>query len=161
MNSVRAVLKCFGCKQPFRREELVQYVSDHAEIPHWYCSTCLAEKEEKDYFYVEICKLFGLKAPGAKIWTQRKRIIDTYGYDDKTIIECLKFLFETTNVKKLESLGLVTPQSVEAMRAWKREKEQLGNNVTQAIRTNIKERQVSVKENKRTKVEINPDDWLE
>ena len=76
----RAVKKCYGCKQEFRSEELVYYASPTANTGYNYCPKCLAEKQARERFSYKVCSIFGLKAPGPRIWTERKRLYEKYGY---------------------------------------------------------------------------------
>ena len=117
----RAIKQCYSCKEKFRREELVGYAGPNTNTIHSYCPQCLAAKEARDKFSIEVCRIFGLKAPGPRIWTERKRLQEKYGYTDDIIIECLNYLYNIKHKKKLsESLCLVSPISIDEMMRWKR-----------------------------------------
>lgn len=119
MGEKRKVLKCFGCKNEFLREELISYSSPGTVVMHNFCKSCYEERLERDRFSYAVCRIFGIKSPGPIIWTQRKRLMKN-GFTDQMIIECLEYLYDTKKVKKyIESLGLVTYQLYEEMKAYK------------------------------------------
>ena len=86
---MRLTRKCAGCKQEFRKDELIQYATLSGKTTYWYCKDCYEEKLAREKFSNKICEIFGIKSPGPRIWTERKRLRDKYGYTDNTIIECL------------------------------------------------------------------------
>lgn len=159
MPQIRTTRQCYGCKQVFRKEELVEYASVRASTGHWYCSKCLAEKQEREHFSDKVCEIFGLKSPGPRIWTERKRLIDTYGYTDGIIINCLEYIYNVKRLKKLtESLALVTPKMVAEMKKWKRSEDGKAGGIIAAMATPIEHVQAEVLENVKTnkkKVDIN------
>ena len=160
---MKLTLKCYGCKQDFRRDELISYASATSNKAHNYCRKCLIEKQERERFSNAVCKIFGLKVPGPRIWTERKRLQETYGYTDDTIVDCLVYIYNVEKAKKLtESLALVKPPTVEKMLKYKRSKEREQQQLATAAQTEIKEHIVSVKENvKENKNILNADDFLE
>lgn len=156
--------QCYLCKQEFKKEELVDYASENAKIMHSYCPKCLKEKQEKDRFANVVCKIFGIKAPGPRIWTERKRLIETYGYTDNIIINCLEYIYNIEKKKKLaESLCLVKPPMVEKMMQYKREEERKQKIMIAAMKnsTQMKTYVVPVKENNIKKQEWDSDEWLD
>lgn len=159
----RETKQCYGCKEQFRIEELVDYAGSRAKIMHAYCHSCLKEKQSRDKFSDKVCAIFGLKSPGPRIWTERKRIIQDYGYTDDVIIDCLDYIYNVEKKKKLaESLCLIKPPMVDKMMRYKRAKENEGLQLAQAINTEMNEYIVPVKENKKINKVINdPDAWLE
>lgn len=154
--------KCFGCKEEFRKEELVEYSSATGKTSNWYCPKCLAEKQSRELFMNRVCKIFGIKAPGPLIWTQRKRLKAEYGYTDESIVDCLEYLYKVEHYKILkDSLGLVAPWSMEKMREWKKNEQARASSIAAAIaNTPMKEYIVPIKENVSKKKEINLDDGL-
>lgn len=157
----KATLQCYKCKQQFLREELVEYARPDAITFHRYCPQCLAEQKLRDLFSKTVCNIFGIKAPGPRIWTERKRLIDTYGYTDQTIIDCLNYIYEVEKVKKLsESLCLVNPPTVERMMKYKKQQEYEQNKIVNAIAmnayTNIKPQRIHIKENTST---VKKENW--
>lgn len=90
---MRLTKLCHGCKQSFRKSELIDYASPGAKTMYSYCSKCLEEKHSRENFSNKVCSIFGIKTPGPLIWTQRKRLQDTYGYTDDIIVECLDYLY--------------------------------------------------------------------
>jgi len=167
----RATLKCYTCKEEFRREELVSYASPNSTVSHNYCPKCLKERQSKDYFSQRVCEIFKLKSPGPRIWKERQRIQDKFGYSDEVIADCLDYIYNVEKYKVYsESISLVAPDMVERMKKYKREQqqkkvleEQRNKNIVQAIaQSKFKEYVVPVQEN--TKVyesKWNPDDWLD
>lgn len=153
---------CFGCKQKFRKEELVEYTSEAAITPHWYCPKCLEDKLARERFTKKVCQIFGIKTPGPRIWTERKRLQNTYGYTDDVIADCLDYIYNVRHFKKLaESLVLVTPSMVADMKRWKASEAGKMGGIIAAMMVPTKhitiERQEDEDENKE---EINFDDFL-
>lgn len=112
MGKPRATLTCCYCKQKYPREEIIYYGSQ--ENPLKYCPACYKEKRAREKFYDFVCELFGIRAPGPKIYAQRKKLKENFGYSDETIMQTLEYLYKVENYKKgFESLGLVNPQNVD------------------------------------------------
>ena len=159
----RTTRVCHVCKQVFRMEEIVSYASPNSTTFYNYCPKCLAEKQAKDKFIYKVCTIFGLKAPGARIWTERKRLIDTYGYTDDIIVDCLDYIYNVEHKKKLsESLCLVNPPTVERMKKYKSVQEYNANKLVDAIPAPSQKHVVPVREIKdEDKHAINLDEWFE
>lgn len=155
--------KCYGCKQDFRREELIDYASPTAKTMQSYCPSCLAEKQAREKFSNKVCMIFGIKSPGPRIWTERKRLIETYGYTDDIIIDCLEYIYTVEKKKKFaESLCLINPPTVEKMKKWKASEEYKARDLARATKMQVREFVVPIKENTKTNKEIlNADDFLE
>lgn len=153
---------CYGCRQEFRKSELVDYTSPAAKISHSYCPNCLKEKQEREAFSEKVCSIFGIKSPGPRIWNDRKRLIEKFGYTDDIIIDCLDYVYNVEKQdKKVESLYLVNPVSVERMRKFKRDLEAENRQIARALsHTQVKEYIAPIQENIDEKKEWNPDDWL-
>lgn len=152
---------CFACKKPFRVEELVAYSSSKGTILHNYCPTCLKEKQARDNFSDTVCRIFGLKAPGPQIWTERKRLRDKYGYTDDVIVQCLDYLYTVLKKKKLaESLCLVTPITVNEALKYR---DANARKITNGMTMETKEYFVPIQENQdeRKKDDFDLDDWLD
>lgn len=160
--NIRTTHKCYGCKETFRTDEMINYASLTATTTHWYCSKCYAEKLARERFLSEVCRIFGVKAPGPQIWTERKRIINTYGYTDDTIIDCLNYIYEIEKIqKKKPTLFFVTPPMVEKMKQYKRKEQSKAMSLVQATKQEVCEHIVPIKENIKNKKTIyNPDEWL-
>lgn len=143
-----ATLKCYECKESFPKETLVSYAAPGSTVMHNYCPKCLKEKQERDRFAQKVCEIFGLKSPGPRIWTERKRLFNTYGYTDGVIIDCLDYIYNVKKLKKLsESLALVTPPMVEKMKEWKRIQNLNAAMLASAIeKTQVTEHQVKLVE---------------
>ena len=102
--------------------------------------------------------------PGPRIWTERKRLIDTYGYSDQTIIDCLNYLYKVKKMKKLaESLCLVTPTTIHEMFEYKKQQSFEANYLAIAMQTEQNEYIIPTPKRKKqiNKVEYNPDEWLD
>lgn len=154
--------KCTGCKQDFHKDELIQYASLTGKTTYWYCKDCYADKLAREKFSNKVCEIFGLKSPGPRIWTERKRLIDTYGYTDETIVDCLDYIYNVMRKDKLaESLVLVNPTNIAKMKAWKASKKAQAGSIAAAMAQD-KEREyiVPVQENTSKRKEINLDDAL-
>ena len=154
--------KCFGCKQEFRKDELIQYASISGKTTYWFCKDCYEERLAREKFSNKVCEIFGIKSPGPRIWTDRKRLRDTYGYTDDSIIDCLDYIYNVVRKNKLsESLALINPRSMTNMKAWKATKEaQVGGIAAAMANMETKEYIVPIKENNNKKEEINLDDAL-
>ena len=160
---MRKVKQCYECKVQFRREELIDYAAPGTKTMHSYCAKCLAEKHAREAFANKVCTIFGLKAPGPRIWKERERLQNNYGYTDQIIIDCLDYIYYVEKKKKLaESLCLVQPYMVEKMMRYKTTKEHEAANIARAAQTEVKEYIVPIKENTSIKKESwDPDEWLE
>jgi len=157
-------LQCYECKQKFPRNELVQYASPRAKILHNYCPACMRAKQEREEFTDKVCQIFGIKAPGPQIWTERKRLQEKYGYTDSTIINCLDYLYNIKKMKKLaQSLCLITPPAVEEMMQYRRAESAKSQRLAQATNTKTQEYVVPLNEQKtkNVKPEYDPDEWLD
>ena len=156
---------CFQCKQSFLKDEMHEYASARAKQLHWYCEKCYQEKIARENFSDVVCKIFGIKMPGPRIWTERKRLIDTYGYTDQTIIDCLNYLYNIKHTKKLaESLYLVNPTNVEEMLSYKRAKSFEAAILAKAMQTETKEYIVPTQKKKNDNkniIEYDLDEWLD
>lgn len=107
---------CFKCKTVMPALEALQY-----KDKHWYCKSCYNDKANWEWFSNQICTIFGLKAPGPRINAERKRLQETYGYTDSTIIEALKYALFEKHLTPIEpSLYLVTTSLIDEMTAKRR-----------------------------------------
>jgi hypothetical protein len=154
--------KCFGCKQDIRKDEMIQYSSPSGKTSYWYCKNCYEDKIEREKFSNKVCEIFGIKSPGPVIWTQRKKLRDTYGYTDSAIIDCLEYIYNVLKLKKLsESLVLVNPKNMNNMKAWRAAQKARASSIAAAIaNTEVHEHIVKIRENTKKKKEINLDDAL-
>ena len=154
--------KCFGCKQDIHKDEMIQYTSPSGKTSYWFCRACYEEKMARERFQTKVCQIFGLKSPGPVIWTQRKKLQETYGYTDDAIVDCLEYIYNVEHMNKLkESLGLVNPRSMNNMKAWRADKKARASSIAAAIaNTEMKEYVVPVRENTKKRKEINLDDAL-
>ena len=154
--------KCYGCKQDIRKEEMVQYSSPSGKTSYWYCKNCYEDKIEREKFSNKVCEIFGIKSPGPVIWTQRKKLRDTYGYTDSAIVDCLEYIYNVMKLSKLsESLVLVNPKKIRNMKAWRAEQKARASSIAAAIaNTEVREHVVKIRENTKKKKEINLDDAL-
>ena len=155
--------QCYKCKEQFRKEELVDYCTARAKTLHSYCPKCLREVQEYEWFSNEICKIFGVKMPGPQINTERKKLKETYGYTDQTIIDCLKYVYEVEKIKQEKvTLYFVNTTMMEKMMKYKRMQKNEGNSLAQAMHSNFTEYIVPIREAKPREPELlNPDDFLD
>ena len=154
--------KCAGCGQNIHKDEMIQYFSPSGKTSYWFCKNCYEDKLARERFQMKVCQIFGLKSPGPVIWTQRKRLRDTYGYTDDAIVDCLEYIYNVKHMNKLtESLGLVGPRSMNEMKVWRANQKATASSIAAAIaHTTTKEYLVPVRENNKKKEEINLDDAL-
>lgn len=159
---MQLTLKCFECKESFLKTSMIQIFSATGKTSNWYCPKCAEEKMARNAFSDRVCQIFGIKSPGPRIWTERKRLRDTYGYTDDTIIKCLNYIYEVKKMKKLtESLALITPSMVEEMIAYNEREERRNQNIIAAMNMQTREYVVPVQKRKPKKKEkMNPDDYL-
>lgn len=154
--------KCYGCGESTPKDEMIQYSSVSGKTLYWYCRACYEEKLARERFQVKVCQIFGLKAPGPLIWSQRKKLRDTYGYTDDAIVDCLEYIYNVKHKKVLkESLGLVNPRSMVEMKAWRAEQKAKASGLAaSAANTQVVEHRVLIRENTKKRAEINLDDAL-
>lgn len=154
--------KCAGCKQEFRKDELIMYATLSGKTSYWFCKDCYEEKVSREKFSNKVCEIFGIKNPGPRIWTERKRLRNTYGYTDDAIVDCLDYIYNVQKKDKLsESLVLVNPKSMANMKSWRAMKQAQAGSIAAAMtNTNTREFIVPIRENTSKKEEINLDDAL-
>ena len=159
--SAKTTYKCFDCKQIFRTEEMVQYAPT-GNTMHRYCKKCYENKLARELFSDKVCSIFGLKKPGPKLWTERERLINKYGYTDNIIIDCLDYIYNVKKIaKKAPTLYFVTPPMVDEMKQHMRAQETKGMMLAQATNQETYDHIVPIKENNiNNKQTHNPDDWL-
>lgn len=119
MTKKASVLTCSSCKQKVPRETIINYHSVN------YCPKCYREKLAREAFADTVCAIFHIRAPGPRIWTERKRLRENFGYSDEVIIFTLEYLYNVLEKKAIsESIYLVNPTNVELAAAyWKKQKE--------------------------------------
>lgn len=145
---MKPTLTCHNCKEVFKREEIISYASPGTKTSYNYCPKCYKEKLAREKFSQTVCQIFGLKSPGPRIWAERERLKNTYGYTDETICDCLKYIYEINKTKKLaESLYLVTPTNVEKMMKMKRDQEFRKDVIEEAMNTKYNVKYIDVREN--------------
>lgn len=148
MNIVRKVLTCHECKGKFPAAEMIVYTTLTGKTSYNYCRTCYEERVSRDKFADKVCEIFGLAAPGARIWKDRETIQVKWGFTDETIIECLDYLYNVEKKRKLsESLTLITPDAMERMLRYKERHEIVKNNVQEQVAANVNTQQIVIKEN--------------
>lgn len=120
----------------FKKENLVEYFTASGKTSYILCPDCLAKKLEREKFQDTICEILGIRSPGPRIWAQRKRLSDKYGYTDETIVECLRFLHDVKHYEfNRETLGLVAPWSIEEMNKWKKAQQAKASSIAASIST--------------------------
>ena len=155
--------QCFTCHNVFLRDQLIDYASPGTVTLHSYCPECYQQKLDKDKFSQAVCRIFGIKSPGARIWNDRKRLQEQYGYTDNTIVQCLDYIYNVLNKKKQsESLCLVTPLTIEQMKKYYKNQEYQSSLLVNSTTQEKTERHIEIKENIQShKNKWNPDDWIE
>ena len=154
--------KCSGCKQEFRKDEMIQYATLSGKTTYWFCKNCYEDKLAREKFSNKVCEIFGIKSPGPRIWTERKRLKNDYGYTDDAIVDCLDYIYNVVKKDKLtESLALVSPRSMANMKSWRASKQAQAGGIAAAMaNTETKEYIVPIRENNNKREEINLDDAL-
>ena len=154
--------KCAGCKQDIRKDEMIQYATLSGKTTYWYCKDCYEEKIAREKFSDKVCEIFGIKSPGPRIWTERKRLKNKYGYTDDAIVDCLDYIYNVVKKNKwIESIALVNPTSMANMKAWRADRKARAGSIAAAMaNTTTKEYVVPIKENTSKREEINLDDAL-
>lgn len=160
---MKSTRKCHGCSEEFRIEELLQYSTVSGKTSYWFCRDCYEKKIEREKFSNKVCEIFGIKSPGPRIWTERKRLKDKFGYTDQVIIDCLEYIYNVEQTKKLaESLTLVRPATIERMMKYKKVQQNKAELFNAASKQEMKEYVVPIKESEKKKKQIlNPDDFLD
>ena len=156
------LIQCHTCKEKFRKEELFFYCSPKAKTGYNYCRKCYEEKLAREDFSYKVCKIFGLKAPGPRIWTERQRLQETYGYTDQIITDCLEYVYNVKGAKKLaESLYMINPTNVDEMLQYKRTQESRAEQFESMAQKEYKYEHIRVRENIDKEPELeNIDDCL-
>lgn len=154
--------KCSGCKQEFRKDEMIQYATLSGKTTYWFCKNCYEDKLAREKFSNKVCEIFGIKSPGPRIWTERKRLKNDYGYTDDAIVDCLDYIYNVVKKDKLtESLALVSPRSMANMKSWRATKQAQAGSIAAAMaNTETKEYIVPIRENNNKREKINLDDAL-
>ena len=161
--AIRSTHKCHICKEIFKNEDMVNYATPRAKTSYWYCKKCYDEKIAQEKFSNKVCSIFGIKTPGPRIWTERKRLMDTYGYSDETIVDCLDYIYNVEKKKKFaETLYLINPATMDKMKAYQREKNNESLKLAAATTTKFNEYIAPIQANKnKVKIEYDPDEWLD
>lgn len=160
---MRNTYKCHICKEVFLSDNMVHEENNSGQKFH-YCTKCYKEKEDRKLFADKVCQLFKIKTPGPRIWTERQRLIRTYGYTDSAIIACLDYIYTVEKKKVLaESLCLINPITMDKMKQYTRQQANESMRFARATSTPVNEYLAPIKENNnnKNKIEYNPDDWLE
>lgn len=155
--------KCHGCKQIFPEHSLVKYSTSTGLTSYRFCQKCFNEKQERDKFNYKVCEIFGIKSPGPRIWTERKRLQLEYGYTDNVLIDCLDYLYKVKNLKRLaDSLCLINPTTVNEMIQYKKAQQYNAEKIVSAIKMDTIDYIVPMKSNNESsKKKIDPNDFLD
>lgn len=160
--AIRPTHKCHTCGEVFRNEEMVNYSTIRSKTAYWYCKKCYDKKIWREKFIDKVCIIFGIKAPGSKIWKQRELIQEKYGYSDEILIDCLDYIYNIEKFEKLKpTLGLINPMMVDKMMQYKRQEKNKAMQLTNAMKTEYIDHIVPVEVNKKKiKDDWDPEDWL-
>ena len=160
---MKPTLKCYKCGEQIPRNELVEYVTLRSKNPHRYCPTCLNAIKESEYFYTKVAEFYKNDISWSLINKRKTALYETYGYTDKTIIDCLEYAYKVKGYVVLEkALGIVKPPLVEEMLQYKRAKEFKENSIVNAIVEGTNKTktlpQIKIRENMREKKKTSWDD---
>lgn len=160
---MKATLKCRDCHEDFPREEIIQYTPVGRKTIYTLCNKCYKERIKREKFSCIVCRIFGLKAPGPRIWAERERLQKKYGYTDDIICDTLEYLYNVKNIKKIaESLCMVKPETVEEMLTYKHNENTKMNLFKKMSEKEYKYEYVDIRENEDKEiVDDNLDDFLE
>ena len=156
---MRTSYVCGTCKQTFPRDAMFPFTDGK-----YYCEKCFEEKKSNTMFSKYVCMLFGLKSPGPRIYTERKRIKNTYGYTDEVIIKTLDYLYNIKGIKKVsETISLVKPSTVDEARKYYKSVEAKNNMLENASKEtqNVNVKLVSINSTKQEKNFIDLNSVLE
>ena len=104
---MKDIFICYKCKKKFKKNDLISYCAPGCKTFHNYCKNCLEEKKKNEYFVNEICRIFGLKKPGPRIYAEKKRL-NANGFSDEMILLTLQYIYDVKKTPKLsETLYLV------------------------------------------------------
>jgi len=160
--AIRPTHKCHTCKEIFPNQEMINYASPKSQTAYWYCMKCYEERVAQDNFIMAVCSIFGIKNPGPRIWTERKRLIENYGYTDDMIVDCLDYIYNVEKKKKLtETLFLVNPYTMDKMKQYKKAQERASMQLAAATNTTMHEYIAPIQENPVKKKTFDPDEWLD
>ena len=110
--AVRPNLKCKGCGKMFPRNELISYAG-RGGVSFNYCPECYDIKLKHEKFSDFICAIFCIRAPGPRIYAERKRLNEN-GFTDKTIMMTLEYIYRICGEdNSLASLFKVTKENAE------------------------------------------------
>ena len=155
--------KCHDCGQDFRKEEIIQYSTYSGKTKYNLCRDCYEKRIARENFSNKVCQIFGIKAPGPRIWKERQRLQEKFGFTDGSIVDCLDYIYNVeheTNIK--ETLYLVTPVTMAKMMQYKRTQAAKAELLGQAAKQETKEYIVPIEEKEERKKQIlNPDDFLD
>ena len=127
------VYKCFECKENVHSDDAV------GADGHYYHSNCYALTLDRKAFMTYVCQLFGLKAPGPVIYSQRKNFMTKYKYTDAGMLKTLKYLYEVQKNKvdgAKERIGLIPYAYDEAQEYYssqENKKKEIANKMADAI----------------------------
>ena len=127
------VYKCFECKMNILSDDAVGVDA------HYYHPKCYAAVLDRKNLMAYICQLFGLKAPGPVIYSQRKTFTEKYKYTDAGMLKTLKYLYEVQKTKidgAKERIGLIPYAYNEAQEYFAKEeraKKEIAQKMADAI----------------------------
>ena len=162
---MKPTLKCYKCGQQYPRGDIVEYTTTRSKVPHRYCPNCLKIAQDTDYFFAKVAEFYKKDIPWATINNRRNKLRETYGYTDKTIIDCLEYAYNVKGYVVLEkALGIVKPSLVEEMFQYKKQQEYENNKIATAfidgINNKVEIPRIRIRENTRKKPDWNIDDYF-
>lgn len=91
------IVKCSYCSENVDKKDTVRYKDKN------FHRDCQILQQQKDELCEYICKLFGLKKPGALVYTQIKNYITNYSYTYVGIQKSLYYFYEIKHNSKENS----------------------------------------------------------
>ena len=149
----KTTVKCALCGLEIEKTEAIRYKAKN------YHFDCEKKQEEKDNLYDYVCKLFSLKAPGPRIYSQLKQYsIQHPEYTYKGIIQALEYFYVVQNKPKDKANGGIgiVPYVYDAAQEYYNKKEKRQERVAENIVNSLEAQPIiiKVKEKKQEKKEI-------
>lgn len=147
---VQSIVKCAFCGNGVSKTEASRHKNKN------YHPDCLEKQLEKEDLVEYICKLFSLKAPGPRIYTQIRNFLSKYQYYTyKGIKQALTYFYEVQNKpveKANQGIGIVPYVYDDAQKYYNSiilKQENVANDLTNAFLIDPKE--IIVKKQKEKK----------
>lgn len=150
-------MKCYECKTNVAKADAIH------EGGHYFHNGCFVVYTNRQAFAAYVCQLYGLKAPGPVIYSQRKNFIEKYGYTDDGMIKALRYAYEVKHIKitKAESrIGIIPSVYEDAQKFFEAQERKQNKIVKEFAKLTDRTRTVIVNLPKERSVELNDMDAL-